>query len=348
MATLAPATTTAGRTYFGRAVGSCGECGAGIAIDGITADTTGKCPGCGARVRMRPVYGEHSDIPCNGACMGAVGPACSCACGGENHGRWFLRIDLVPVFDRDKAVAAQTKRQAAHAARREEKRAREARERRERVAAMVAETPELAEIMGDGYAGSDSGFILDMRAALRDGRELSPGQTAACVRTVRADRLRRDRAAERAQSDAAATARGVRVPAGRMTVSGVIVSAKSVTDDRHSYHGRTTIKVLVQVADGWRVYGTLPKSTYPASYSAVTFAAWRESLPGQAITLTAEVQPSDRDPLFGFFSRPAGAQVGAAPAPEPDAAPVAQVEPAPIVSTPATQPALFVSGWAGI
>ncbi len=347
MKALMPATSPAGRTYSGRAVGSCSECGAGIAVEGITADTVGKCPGCGARVRMHLVYGEHSDVPCNGACMGAVGPSCSCACGGDNHGRWFLRIDLVPVFDRDNAIAAQTKRQAAHAARREEKWAREARERGERIAAMVADAPELAEIMGDGYAGSDSGFILDMRAALREGRELTANQTATCVRIVRADRLRRDRAAERAQSDAAATARGVRVPTGRMSITGVIVSAKSVTDDRHSYHGRTSIKIVVQVADGWRVYGTLPKAAYPASYSAVTFAAWRESLTGQTVTLTAEVTPSDRDPLFGFFSRPAGVHLGAAPAPAPAA--VAQVPAAPVVSVPTTpRPAPFVSGWAAI
>jgi hypothetical protein len=24
---------------------------------------------------------------CNGVCMGAVGPSCDCACGGENHGK---------------------------------------------------------------------------------------------------------------------------------------------------------------------------------------------------------------------------------------------------------------------
>lgn len=26
------------------------------------------------------------DKECNGVCMGAVGPSCDCACGGENHG----------------------------------------------------------------------------------------------------------------------------------------------------------------------------------------------------------------------------------------------------------------------
>jgi hypothetical protein len=29
----------------------------------------------------------NPDKDCNGVCMGAVGPSCDCACGGENHGR---------------------------------------------------------------------------------------------------------------------------------------------------------------------------------------------------------------------------------------------------------------------
>ncbi|MBB3752579.1 hypothetical protein FHT44_005091 [Mycolicibacterium sp. BK634] len=28
----------------------------------------------------------NPDKECNGVCMGAVGPSCDCACGGENHG----------------------------------------------------------------------------------------------------------------------------------------------------------------------------------------------------------------------------------------------------------------------
>lgn len=378
MTTLAPATRNAGQTFTGRAVGSCGECGAGIAVDGVTADTVGKCPGCGARVRARLVYGEHSDIPCDGRCMGAVGPSCSCGCAGANHGRYFLNIELVPVFDRDRARAAQDKRRSAHATRRAEREAREARERAARVAAMLTDAPELGDIVGDAYAGTLSRFVADMREALHAGRELSPRQIASCVAIVRRDRERAARAAERRRSDADARARGVRVPTGRLTITGEIVSAKTATDERHSYHGRTDIKITVQSADGWRVYGTLPRSVYPPSYSADTFAAWRDALPGQTVTLTAQVKPSDRDPVFGFYSRPTGAYLGNAPAPaaqvEPvapaDASPFGRVDsagryvgrltvdaflgmhapaaPAPVAQVEPAAPAPFVSGWAGL
>ncbi|MGV7669170.1 hypothetical protein PJN91_17510 [Mycobacterium kansasii] len=32
----------------------------------------------------------NPDKECNGICMGAVGPSCTCACGGENHGKNHL------------------------------------------------------------------------------------------------------------------------------------------------------------------------------------------------------------------------------------------------------------------
>jgi hypothetical protein len=47
------------------------------------------CEGCG----QHGAYDVHvvrgvvvEDKPCNAKCMGAVGPACECSCGGKNHG----------------------------------------------------------------------------------------------------------------------------------------------------------------------------------------------------------------------------------------------------------------------
>lgn len=42
---------------------------------------------CGAKVRCEIVNGVRNErVACNARCMGAVGPACECSCGGENHG----------------------------------------------------------------------------------------------------------------------------------------------------------------------------------------------------------------------------------------------------------------------
>lgn len=42
---------------------------------------------CGRRVLGEPVRGTmNKRIPCDARCTNAVGPACSCSCGGANHG----------------------------------------------------------------------------------------------------------------------------------------------------------------------------------------------------------------------------------------------------------------------
>lgn len=55
----------------------------------LAAYTRNVCPGCGASYTLtvnvvRGVVVETK--PCGARCMGAVGPACECECGGENHG----------------------------------------------------------------------------------------------------------------------------------------------------------------------------------------------------------------------------------------------------------------------
>lgn len=288
-----------GRTATGRTVGSCGECGTGIATDGATADTVTTCPECGARVRLRLVFGEHSDIPCDGRCMGAIGPVCSCACGGANHGGWNLRVELVPVWDRDNARAAQDRRRGEHAARRQTVADRQAAARDD----LVAEYPELGDLLTDRYADA-GGFFWDMRAALRRG-EMTPAQVAAAVRAVRRDRERDAREAEREAADALALAAGVEVPAGKVTFTGTVVAVKFQASDDPRWSG--SHKMLLEHADGWRAWGSVPAElrTYEqAAYSSDDVERWRQDMRGRVLTITATVAPSKDDPLFGYFTRP--------------------------------------------
>ena len=45
---------------------------------------------CGAQVEYRMLRGTFSTTEqCGSRCMGATGPACSCSCGGTNHGARF-------------------------------------------------------------------------------------------------------------------------------------------------------------------------------------------------------------------------------------------------------------------
>ena len=52
-------------------------------------DTT--CPACGDQaMRWARVSGHlNPKRKCDDRCTGAVGPQCSCSCGGANHGRMF-------------------------------------------------------------------------------------------------------------------------------------------------------------------------------------------------------------------------------------------------------------------
>lgn len=45
------------------------------------------CPHCDTTVTVVRVKGVYvADKTCDDRCMGAIGPSCSCSCGGQNHG----------------------------------------------------------------------------------------------------------------------------------------------------------------------------------------------------------------------------------------------------------------------
>lgn len=51
-----------------------------------------RCPKCNSlRVQSSAVVGVYTEQHiCNGACVSAKGPQCSCSCGGVNHGAGWL------------------------------------------------------------------------------------------------------------------------------------------------------------------------------------------------------------------------------------------------------------------
>lgn len=81
-------TTTTATRYFGRCeFGQCKHRGVTeTLIDNRWPD--GPCPSHGNRFMVwRPLKATYNITKeCNGRCMGAIGPACDCSCGGDNHG----------------------------------------------------------------------------------------------------------------------------------------------------------------------------------------------------------------------------------------------------------------------
>lgn len=146
-------------------------------------------------------------------------------------------------------------------------------EKREK--AYLAENPTHAPIIEQAKA-SKINLIKELYAKLRRYGTLSKKQFECMERILTEDSQRR------------LTATGV-VPSGRVKVKGTIISFKTQVDQ---YSGEILgTKMLVDLGNGVRVYGSKPSAL--------------ECPVGSEIEFKATFQPSQNDPLWGYFSRPA-------------------------------------------
>ena len=283
---------TSTRTKAGHAVGVCPGCGYGMAD---TQTTHRACPSCGAAVVLAWVLGERSDEPCDGRCINAVGPSCSCACGGANHGSIYL--EFVPQWVRERdAKRHQDKTDRAEAQRRAGQSRREAAR-----AELLDRYPVLAWLSyrtNTGEAWDDGSFMTDMTDAFQRGK-MSDRQAAAAVRAIERETERRTRRAAEEDAAAAARAAGVRVSAGVQVITGKVVHTRW-DKNRFAYSGGC-LKMLVVTDAGCKIWGTCP--------AALSRAADDADLRGSRVQFTAEVTPSADDPMFGTFKRPRRAGV---------------------------------------
>lgn len=317
-ATTARVAGTAARTTRGTiAAGTCVGCGYVNALQDETRRTRStRCGGCGHRVRLDYVTGEHNGArPCDDRCQYATREFCSCNCGGENHRRGYIAPpEQIPVWVRDR----DRHRHAAKRARKAEKVARQQRDRdAERAAgraALLTAHPTLAALESDRYAGRvDDRFVTAMRAALADG-DMTPRMVEATLRMIDRDTARdADRAAEDARR-AALAANGVRVPTGRHTFTATIVRViwrEAVWPARVG-----TSRMLVRHADGWEAWGNMPADMSAAIMGGPLYveACDRGLSPrtriaeGHTVRLTAQLSPAkDGGTGAGNFTRPTGA-----------------------------------------
>lgn len=95
------------------------------------------CPDCARPLKAEKLFAVTNQLDCDSSCLSAWGPACSCGCGGVNHGKhWGMKLSESEVLEhelvkyrehRDKVTLAAVQREL-------EKR----RVARERKAAMAA------------------------------------------------------------------------------------------------------------------------------------------------------------------------------------------------------------------
>ncbi len=164
--------------------------------------------GCTLPVRCERLYAVETHLECDGSCMGARGPFCSCGCGGINHGAHWSKGALLDhrelvESEIEKYRAEQVKIAVKREARREA-RARQARRSFEDWAAQNAEA--IGWLMTSDPEAERSGFVADMIRKLRRAEILSPNMLAAVLKihAERAARAEQDAARdrERAERDA--------------------------------------------------------------------------------------------------------------------------------------------------
>lgn len=109
-----------------------------------------------------------------------------------------------------------------------------------------------------------------------------------------------ERDAARATEDAAA--QPVPVTDARVEVEGEVLTVK----EQEGFTGGTVLKMLVKTAHGFKLWGAVP------AILADQFGGTNEAAPflrGKRVKFSAKLQRSDKDPKFGFFSRPTKASI---------------------------------------
>lgn len=170
-------------------------------------------------------------------------------------------------------------------------------ERDGRVAEFTSNYPDEAALLVEALENGRGGFLLQLAEQLHNaaGRDLSARQIEALTRIV----------TERA----AAEVNLVPIPEGRMEVIGKIISTKYVPD-AYSFTGET-LKMLVEDARGFRVYGTVPSKMVDDLLNKFQVFEGLEESPtftdfckGFEVTFSAGLTRSQDDAGFGFFKRP--------------------------------------------
>ena len=143
-------------------------------------------------------------------------------------------------------------------------------------------------------------FLRDLLRKTVQYGSLSPAQLAAAQTTM--DRDIEFRAQRQAESAAASP-----VPTGRIEIEGEVLSI------RDKGWG---LKMIVKHADGWKVWGSVPKGLTEAVYTRSRYigevGTTTDELTaavGDIVKFTATISASDDDPAFGFFKRPTAGEV---------------------------------------
>lgn len=217
---------------------------------------------------------------------------------GKCHGTGFYNAPTGITWTRDRALGNQPYCLACKGAGQTSilvSSARSAERRRVKAANEARESAKRYELAREYFVGAEGDRIDALRSALENLREGSPlareagyldDEAAGIPESVQIWASKVD---ELLAKVAAVESAKRPVPTGRIVVEGVVLSTKLVESD----YG-VTLKMLVE-GDGWKVWGTRPRSI--------------EVERGSRVRFTATVEASREDASFGFYSRPTKAEI---------------------------------------
>jgi hypothetical protein len=183
---------------------------------------------------------------------------------------------------------AEIDRKARDAAKRQERREKAAAKKAAKFNTVLESDPELAEafVATAGIAISD-----DIRRQGARKGEISDKQRALILKIAADDKAREEKKRARAAAEIERKATLTDLTPGRQEIEGVVISTKHY----ETAYG-LQCKMLVQMDNGNRVFGTLPLSLIEGDCKVVD----------RRVAFTAKVEPKEKG--FGFYSRPTKAR----------------------------------------
>lgn len=296
-------------------IGRCDPCDRPVraTTDLFTGDHySAACPDCHKFRDLQRLYGTVSKMECHGACMGAYGKTCDCACGGINHGDiWsqpgVMLADALAAYraDRAKRVAAAEKASATRA------RQKAARLHAAFEAWSATRLDLLNELIGTNWLTHryPNGFLADMRDIIAREEILTEPQEMRTREILDRRREVAERvAAEQAEREARDAERPeqTEVPTGRQFFEGEIIDARIFAGDF-----ATVWKVKVDCGP-FNVYGTLPRNltseALPQPYGVEDFRNLGTTLRGRYVRIKANLKPTGKKTGEGYFDRPSNGE----------------------------------------
>jgi len=169
--------------------------------------------------------------------------------------------------------------------------------------ATVADAQQIINWVMDSSIGPDANeFACSLFESYNTYGKLTEGQCAAVRKCIAREAewaaQRADKQSEWNRKNEAEKAAAEEVPEGRVQITGEIVSTKHYEGD-----WGTQLKCVIKDDRGFKVFGSIPASVEDYAYSEDI------ELKGARITLVATVTQADDDTKFGFFKRPAKAEL---------------------------------------